>query len=159
MVKVILVVMAMLGACISPAFGQEVVVHTVSRHSAHNGPEGPTYWAPDGFHDERTPGYNNQNFGLGYRSEDGNLVGAYRNSYRTTTVYLGRDIMPLKYAGGFVALATGYGGVTGTPATIIGGLILRAPLTLGFAAELQFLPKVYGTDGVVHLTFSVKIPN
>jgi hypothetical protein len=96
------------------------VLHTVS---AHHGEPNPAYAAS----------YNEANWGLGARAQLAPAwsaqAGAYRNSYRRTSVYALADWTPLAAgplrAGLFGGVATGYPYNDGR-ATVAGGLVARA---------------------------------
>jgi hypothetical protein len=122
------------------AVAGELTVHTISRHSQYNQDVGNIL------------AYNNQNFGLGWRTENGLIFGAYHNSYYRPTVYLGQEFMLNRYFGTFAGLATGYR----HPISAIGGLILKIPVTERAAMEFMGAPRIGRIDGVIHVAASYR---
>lgn len=143
------------------AYADELVIHGMSLHSAHNADErvfdhqetrnGQTYNIY-----MVTKRYNNANFGIGYRI-NGVIFGLYNNSYNRPTAYIGRQYMLNKHVGGFIALGTGYDAVTHTPVTVLGGLVLKAALTDTISVELVGLPKLGKADSVIHTSIVYKL--
>lgn len=137
------------------AFAGDFVLHTVSHHSSRNY-DLTHVWRADGqtysWHTE--PKYNNNNFGFGYRSDNGWTVGVYDNSYHKTTAYVGKEWMYNQYFGAEIALVTGYDIVTQRPVALIGGLIVRFPIYNGIKGNILLMPPVANTDGVAHLALS-----
>jgi hypothetical protein len=77
----------------------------------------------------------------------------YYNSYRHPTAYIAQEWMPFEHFGVFGGLATGYDYMSGRPITVIGGLIIRAPLFEKHAVNILVSPPANNkTDGVVHLS-------
>lgn len=72
----------------SNAHSQSLIVHGRSYHSVGD--------------------HNNANYGVGYRTVDGAVFGAYHNSEGTTAVYAGYDWRYAEYAGIVFAGALGY---------------------------------------------------
>ncbi len=116
--------------------GGELVVHGVSSHKGGDS------------------SYNNYNVGVGLRLNSGLIAGAYYNSYRSPTAYLGYEWMPTKYAGGFVAVATGYDRVSNTPVSVIGGFMARLPVNNTATFDVRYLPRIKDNPEVVHIGFS-----
>ena len=130
----------------------EVVIHVGSYHS-------PSTYAYQG----ETVSYNNVNPGVGYRFDNGVVVGAYYNSYREPTVYAGyaplwqTPIQQLQL-GGMIGVGTGYSIPTGRSVTPLGALIGRWELTDTYSVQLLFVPKIHGDmANVLHLAFGVKL--
>lgn len=139
----------------------ELIIHTVSYHSNYNTPgtevqtrkkDGETYtyyWT--------YPGYNNYNWGIGYRTDDGYEVGAYYNSYRNLSVYVAKSWMYNEYIGVYLGLATGYNDAINFPVAPLAGLVLQLPLTSSVTAKLLLSPPLGSNlDGVAHLAFGYK---
>ena len=124
------------------AEADELLIHTVSHHSHGNNE------------------YNNYNFGLGYRTDDGWIFGLYRNSYFKPAAYVAKQWTPesLRFGdaqfGFFVGAATGYREVSGHALAPIGGLSAKYPLSDKWSANVLGTPPIGKMDGVVQLTFS-----
>jgi hypothetical protein len=103
--------------------------------------------------------FNEQNTGLGYRSPEGWMLGAYRNSINKPSVYAGREFSTTLFGeGGDHHLDAGVmlGGVTGygrpvTPA-ILPELIYRMPQGRALAATV--VPPI---KGVTPATFALQM--
>lgn len=103
-----------------------VALHVASQHSA--------------------PGYNNVNPGLSIRTECGIIAGAYYNSQRRPSAYIGYSYQPEKLpVFAAVALTTGYRHPkTGksfavAPIPMVG---VRAPIGDHFGFRLGWIPKI-----------------
>lgn len=135
----------------------ELVTHTVSYHTSHNEDTTETWQAQDSHgntvtYSKTRAGYNNLNFGIGYRWDSGWSVGTYQNSYYRTTVYVTKDWMFTENIGVFAGLATGYEDVSGHSLTPTGGLLLTKKITKKVSLDLAVVPPISkNTDGVAHL--------
>lgn len=138
------------------AIAGDLVIHTVSRHTDNNHTTSYQWYEPqaDLVHTHTDYAYNNNNYGIGYRSDTGWLVGVYHNSYFRPTAYVGKEWMYNQYFGGQVALATGYDSVAHRPVVLIGGLIVRFPIYDGVKGNFLLVPPVANTDGVVHFALN-----
>lgn len=139
----------------------QLIIHSVSWHSSGNKDEVQTKQSVNGnglrvSTEETVHGYNNNNFGIGYRWDSGLTVGMYYNSYRRPTVYLIEEWMPLRRFGAVLGIATGYDNVSGNPLTVIGGLIIRTPITNRLEVNVLIVPPVGEMDGVTHFSFLKK---
>ena len=85
------------------AFCDGLVFHLQSHHSFGNHTESKDSIDEHGNkkHEEWS-GFNNNNFGLGYKTDDGYAIGGYRNSQFRSTFYFGKDMMANKYLGIFI---------------------------------------------------------
>ena len=137
-IAVCLLALILMGA-LNPALGQELLVHGVSSHR----------------HGDTNERYNNYNLGLGIRTDTGLVAGAYYNSYRKWTAYVGQEWMPVPYAGVFAAVATGYDTVADRPVTLIGGLLLRGRIDTQTSVDLRYLPRIKDNPEVIHLGFGL----
>lgn len=146
----------------SVAQAGELIIHGPSAHSS-DGPRSLTYDHSEVIDGKSYDVYlrpkrkNNLNFGLGYRADNGLLYGTYQNSYREPTAYIGAQLNVNAYFGAFGALATGYDRAVHRPLTVIGGLVLKAPVTNELALELVAVPKVGRGDGLLHLALAYKL--
>ena len=135
----------------------ELVTHTVSYHTSNNEDNTKTWQTQDGYgntmtHSKTTAGYNNMNYGLGYRWDSGWSAGVYKNSYYRTAVYATKDWMFTQNIGVFAGLATGYENVSGYALTPIGGLTARLQVTKDISLNMVVVPPISkDTDGVAHL--------
>jgi hypothetical protein len=145
------------------AVADELIVTGLTRHSKynHDSVETETYFDKSRSEWMTTSkpirAYNNVNPGLGYRTDDGLLFGVYKNSFYRTTFYLGGEVMANRYFGGFAALATGYKEVSHLPVTVIGGLIVKAPITDRLSLNLMFLPPLGRIDGVATIALAWRL--
>lgn len=147
-------------ACLQAKAG-ELIIHGPSIHSSNNSDtrifdhqetrDGKLY---DIYMVTRR--YNNRNYGLGYRTDSGLLIGLYNNSYYKVTAYIGKQVMFTEHLGGFVAVGTGYKSVTRFPLAPLGGLILKVPLTDSVSLDIMGLPKLGRIDGLLHATIAYK---
>lgn len=141
------------------AHADELEFQTVSQHGANNRDHDETvYWTDqDGKNWATTThyhGYNNLNFGLGYRWDSGWSAGLYRNSFYKPSVYVAKDWMFNQYTGVFLGAATGYSNVSRFPVAPLGGFIFRLPVTERIALKVLAAPPIGSGDAVVHLTVS-----
>lgn len=148
-------------ACMTVQAG-ELIIHGPSIHSARNKTtrvfdhqevraDGKTYNIYI-----VTKRYDNANYGIGYRTADGYVFGLYNNSYSRPAAYFGKQVMLNSHFGAFAAVATGYDNVSGYPLALIGGLIVRLPLTERTSLELMGSPKLGKVDGVLHAAIAYK---
>lgn len=137
----------------------EIVLHTFSYHTHPSFVTGGGYWG-DGTtnHFYKTyQRYNDNNFGLGYRTDSGFEIGDYYNSYNKNTAYVAQDLLYKDTIGVFAGLATGYKVATGHAIQPIGGALLRLKLTEDTKFNLMYLPPLVGGVGVFHIAISYKI--
>lgn len=134
-----LVALIAMGAA-TETLGSELVVHGVSSHRGGDSE------------------YNNYNAGVGLRFKSGLIAGAYYNSYRNPTAYIGYEWMPLTYIGGFAAVATGYDHVSNMPVSLIGGLVARLPVTKDVTFDVRYLPRIKDNPEVMHIGLSIDVP-
>lgn len=139
----------------------ELIIHTVSYHSAYNKPytTSRTIGGDDWSYTTTWsyPGYNNYNWGVGYRTDDGYEVGAYYNSYRNLSLYVAKSWMYNQYVGVYLGLATGYKEAIDFPVAPLVGLVLQLPITTDVTAKLLLSPPIGSNlDGVAHLAFGYK---
>lgn len=116
------------------------------------------------YHTDRSKSYEESNYGLGvrYEPDDSALAyqaGAYRNSYRRTSVFVIVDYLPLAVAhvraGLFAGLATGYAYIDIAGVSPIGGAVVRAEVDR-FSATLRFAPGVKKHSSVFGLEIGVR---
>lgn len=161
MFRIIAILLCVVGFSVS-AQADELIIHTVSLHSAHNSDSTETSEtvSPSGRKTVRTreiPGYNNLNIGFGYRWDSGLMeglsAGMYYNSYRKPAAYIAREWMFSEHYGAFVGAVTGYRSVTGYEVTPMGGFIIRKSLDKKYTMNVLITPPISkDTDGVAHLT-------
>lgn len=103
--------------------------------------------------------YNNATIGLGYKWENGWIVGGYYNSYQKPSMYVSRHLMFNDHVGVVAGLATGYnildkdvGGVT-----VFGGIAFRAEVSNNTFANVYIGPGIGSTSSVAHFSVSYKI--
>lgn len=134
-------------AVMSSAQAGELIVHTVSAHSAKR------YITHD---TDRWKALRNDNYGLGYKTDDALLIGYYRNSVFKDTFYVGKEYMFTENLGVVASLATGYKEASGLDVTPMVAGILRLPVTKKINLNVTFTPPVGSYIGVVHLAFGYK---
>lgn len=152
---------AALSTATTSATADELIIHTVSYHSAYNKPTTTTELVTinDQLYTQTYTysAYNNQNWGIGYRTDSGYEVGAYYNSYRKLSLYIATSWMYNEFIGVYAGLATGYRDVLDFPVAPIGGFILQFPIADKINARLLVQPPLGSKfDGVIHLTFGYK---
>lgn len=143
------------------AKADELIIHTVSWHSDDNKDSTKQWTTVDQngqtwLHTTRTEAYNNANFGVGYRWDNGWQVGAYYNSYRKPAVYVAKNWMFTENFGAFLGAATGYDQVAGHPVAPIGGLVYKIKLTDRYGLDILGTPPIGEMDGVLHLAITRK---
>ena len=147
------------------AFAGELVVHLISHHSDYNRDTTTDSFNKQSWQWETTNirAYNNQNFGVGYVTDDSWTLGVYHNSYYHASAYFGRQFLwdtPLALfdrpvrAGGMLLVATGYPQRTLQP---FPGLQLNVPVLPMVDAVLVAAPPVAGNNGVVHLALTYRL--
>lgn len=125
----------------------ELIVHTVSTHSEKKYLEYSTgLWKE----------IRNENYGLGYKTDDGYLIGYYQNSTYSDTFYVGKEFMFNQNIGVVTTLATGYKKATGQSIVPMVAAVLRVPVTKDININATFTPPVGSYIGVMHLAFSYK---
>lgn len=125
----------------------ELIVHTVSTHSERKYLEYDTgVWKV----------IRNNNYGIGYKTNDGYLIGFYQNSANADTFYVGKEFMLNENIGVVTSLATGYKKATGQDIVPMVAGILRVPLTKDINLNATFTPPVGIYIGVLHLAVSYK---
>lgn len=72
----------------NPVLGQSAIVH------------GPSY--------HTNPGFNNNNYGLGYKTASGFAVGAFKNSEYSNSAYASYDYRLTEYVSVVAGVSTGY---------------------------------------------------
>jgi hypothetical protein len=156
----VLVLMGLMLASTCSAAG-ELILHGRSVHSSYNKDK----WIykrhevrEDGEYDIYTVigHYNNENYGIGYRTDKGVTFGLYKNSYYRLTAYVGKHVAFSKHFGAYVAVGTGYSKVSSYPLMLMGGLTVKVPLTEQISIELIGSPKLGKTDGLLHTTITYK---
>jgi len=131
------------------------------------------------WHDQ--PGYNNRNPGVYYATDDGIVIGAYRNSQRSNTVYAGkileRNLTENVAVSVTLGLATGYctytkrsEAVLSTNKRILGYRdvierrervvtpLIAPSIRLGgdYAVRITAIPSTRWTAGVIHASLEVR---
>jgi hypothetical protein len=137
------------------AHADEIVVHTVSWHMRDREDYTLTYIRPDGTvdHVEHIPQrYNNINPGLGYRWDSGWNVGYYDNSYGKPAFYVVKDWQWNARWGVVLGVASGYKEENRTGFVPLVALTFRQPITDAVSLNVQALPPISNSAGVVHLT-------
>mgnify|MGYP000974885372 CR=1 FL=1 len=144
----------------------ELLVHTFSIHGKSTYEHTTHYSGVDGADGHvvvqwdvtETRRFNNTNLGLGWRFDNGAIVGTYENSYRHRSFYVGgvwmwpTSIPRLEV--GLTALAiTGYREVTDKPVTVAGALGASYRVLDRTKAYVFFTPKVGRGEAVAHLAF------
>lgn len=125
----------------------ELLVHTVSAHSEKR------YITYD---TDRWKVLRNDNYGLGYKTDDGLLIGFYRNSVFKDTFYVGKEHMFTENLGVVASLATGYKEASGLDVAPIVAGVLRVPVTKKINLNVTFTPPVGSYIGVMHLAVGYK---
>ena len=157
-----LALVALLSAFFQPAYADELIVHTLSIHANNNNSETRTSEQdmPDGSHVSsiwKTKPYNNNNFGLGYRWDNGVEVGAYYNSFNKVSAYAAKYIMFNDNIGAFVGAATGYNEGLGKAIIPLAGIVFKAQVSETAGIALELMPPVGKHVGVAHLSISFKL--
>ncbi len=136
------------------------MLHTLSYHSNHTY-EDTRYYSKNGKnqHTVTENQYNNINPGIGYKTDNGLMVGYYDNSYHKPTFYLAQEYMFNQYVGVFGGVGTGYKSVVGYDLNVLGGLVFRYQLTDKIGLNLMTLPPIGKMTGVAHMAVSYKIGN
>ena len=125
----------------------ELIVHTVSAHSEKRYITHATgTWKV----------LRNDNYGVGYKTDDGIVFGYYQNSVFSDTFYVGKELMFTNHAGVVISLATGYKEATGQNIVPMVAAVLRVPVTKDININATFTPPVGSYIGVMHLAFSYK---
>jgi hypothetical protein len=124
----------------------EFIVHIGSTHSVKQ-------YNLDGVKDVNI---NNNNYGVGYRNDDGLAVGTYFNSYHKQTAYITQDFMYNDYVGLVAGAVSGYKESTGLVITPMVAATVKIPLTKTMTANFLVMPKVGKLAGVAHLAISYK---
>lgn len=124
----------------------EFIVHIGSAHSVKT-------YNLDGTKDVNI---NNNNYGIGYRTNDGFAVGTYFNSYHKQTVYATQEFMYNEYIGVVAGAVSGYKESTGLTITPMVAATAKIPLTKTMTANFLVIPKVGKLAGVAHLAISYK---
>lgn len=111
-----------------------------------------------------SPGYNNDNYGLGVSVETENKLysfstGVYKNSYDNSSVYLVGSVYPWEYNswrfGGTLGIASGYNQETGTP--LIGFGVAEYSLSKKVRVLFIGLPPVGELSGVISFLIQLRI--
>lgn len=146
--KKILLVLAFIGATFTQAHafervepGRAVLSGFVSKHLS-------------GEYMDKARGYNEDNYGVGFRSETGYTIGIYKNSIHKDSVYIGREFQwklygPL-HAGVVVGAVSGYGDVMPIllPELIIKTKIVEVGMTI--------IPRVPHVDAAIALQLRLR---
>lgn len=143
--KKILVAIAMLSSFAS--YSGELIVHTVSRHTED------VYALGENPVDRKI---NNNNAGIGYRTDDGYAFGAYRNSYHSNTVYVTKEFMVNDNFGVVFGASTGYKIASGMTITPMLAAIAKLPITDKISVNILAMPKVGKFIGVAHVAIAYK---
>jgi len=158
------IIPALLLSVASVAHADELVFHTFSIHSKseheHRTRTLYVYDDPSLNYtkvDVTMQSYNNNNFGLGYKFNNGWEVGGYHNSYNRPTFYLAKEWMITDSFGVVAGAGTGYSMIhDGRKISFIGALEYKYKLDDKWTAVAQFVPPVKSMDmvGVAHLAFT-----
>ena len=93
----------------TPAFCDGLVFHLQSHHKDGNHDVTETWVDKDNTSHTKTHyALNNNNYGIGYKTDNGYSIGIYKNSFYKTSAYAGKEFMYNRYLGGFVGIASGY---------------------------------------------------
>lgn len=130
----------------SLSFAGEFIVHIGSAHSINKYTVDETYDVT----------INNNNYGIGYRTDDGLAVGTYFNSYHKQTAYITQEFMYNQYVGVVAGAVSGYQESTGLLITPMVAATVKIPLTKTMTANFLVMPKVGKLAGVAHLAISYK---
>ena len=130
----------------SLSFAGEFIMHIGSKHTVNKYTVNKTYDVT----------INNNNYGVGYRTDAGLAVGTYFNSYHKQTAYITQEFMYNDYVGVVVGLVSGYQESTGLLITPMVAATAKIPLTKTTTANFLVMPKVGKLAGVVHLAISYK---
>lgn len=120
---------------------KELIVHFMSIHGDYN-----DY-------------FNNNNLGVGYRFNNGVSTGIYYNSYYNPSIYVSKDFLWKDKIGVFIGGATGYDNQTGYPVSVIGGGLIKLPISKSITPNIVLIPSS-GTNNstfAIHLSFSYKL--
>lgn len=101
--------------------------------------------------------YNDLNFGIGYRFDNGFALGYYYNSFERNTFYAGKEFMFTDRWGIMALGATGYGPEMGHKISFIGGPEYKLPLNNEWKLNILGVPPIGKMTGVVNLTLSRKL--
>lgn len=136
------VVFSVLLLATSIANAGNLLFHLESHHSELNKDE-TEYTIDENGNKISTPikGHNNNNFGIGYKTDKGYLFGTYRNSFYKQTIYIGAEFMYNKYIGGLVGVATGYKVHYGHPIMPFAAGLIKVPLYDETKAVFSIVPK------------------
>lgn len=157
-------IIALFALVATSAQADEIVIHTLSIHTKAE----YTHTSRQNFIDEQgnylyteetktQHRYNNFNYGLAYRWDNGWEVGMYHNSFRNNTFYVAKEWMFTESFGAMVGAGTGYDVRTDShPIAFLGVFQYKYKLDDKWTAAVQFVPpvKTLGASGVAHLTFS-----
>jgi len=93
----------------TPALCDSLVFHLQSHHKDGNHDVTETWTDKDNNSYSKTHyALNNNNYGIGYKTDNGYSIGIYKNSFYKTSAYAGKEFMYNRYLGGFVGIASGY---------------------------------------------------
>lgn len=145
------------------ANADELVLHTFSYHYKNKYEEtyttnyvdenGKTLYSIDNVTFRR---YNNVNLGIGYKTDNGWIIGTYKNSYSDRSFYVAKEFMFTNNFGIVIGGASGYKYHTGKSLYPCAAFEYKVRLTDVTTANILFTPPVVrdNMSGVVHLTIS-----
>jgi hypothetical protein len=134
----------------TPAFCDGLVFHLQSHHKNGNHDVTETWVDKDNAsHTGTKRGLNNNNFGIGYKSDDGYSIGVYKNSFFNTSTYAGKEFMYNRYFGGFVGVATGYKEQSGKSLMPFLAGTVKIPIDNTYALVFNVIPTKEFNDYVV----------
>jgi hypothetical protein len=147
---------------VGAANADEIIVHVGSYHTSRTHEEYTDYVNIRGdvlYRETVNVPYNNTNPGIGYKTDEGWMVGYYDNSYNKPTFYAGKEWMFTDHFGAMLGLGTGYKQAIGYEISPLGGLVYKIPVTQTVTINTIFLPPIGKITGVVHLALSFKLGN
>lgn len=97
-------------------------------------------------------GFNNQNYGLGYCTDNNYCLGSYKNSYNRHTTYAIKDFYAQDILGIVAGVANGYNHKNPNKYQFIGALAINTKIDESFSTKLLIQPAVKSNDAsVFHL--------
>lgn len=125
----------------------ELLIHTGSIHQQQ------TYRSLQGTDKKQI---NNVNIGVGFRSADGYVFGAYKNSYHKNTLYVAKELMLNDNIGFVLGAASGYKHTSGYTIAPVVNLLVKYQVNDVMTLNVTAIPTIGKNIGVVHLVTSFK---
>lgn len=101
-------------------------------------------------------GFNNENYGAAYCTDESYCIGTYRNSYKNQTIYAIKDFYSENVFGFVAGVANGYNLKNPHKVQFIAALSLNTKIDDHWSTKLLVQPAVKSSDAsVVHLVVKV----